>query len=210
MPGLFHKKDPREQMRKITSSVRRQKYAIQRETNQLMAQRKRLEADIKKRANENRLDEAKILARELIAQRKAIKQLYMASSQLDTIVSELQIQTAMGKMAGCMKQSTTLMKAMSQLVKIPQLQNTMRDLSKEMAKMGLMQEMMEETMDSALGDEQDMGEAIDAEVNRIIGELTTEFAANAPDANQSSVTSETPERDPEIEDLTAQLEHLRN
>lgn len=118
MPGLFGKKEPREHLRQIISTVRRQKYAIQRETNQLIAQRKRLEADIKKRAKDNRLDEAKILTRELIAQRKAIKRLYMASSQLDTIVSELQIQSSMGKMAGCMQQSTAVMKAMSQLIKV--------------------------------------------------------------------------------------------
>lgn len=86
----------------------------------------------------------------------------------------------------------------------------MQELSKEMTKMGLMQETMDEVIDSALGDDQDLGEATEAEIERIIGELTTEFAVNAPDAIQSSLTSETAERDPEIDDLCAQLERLRN
>ncbi|VDP91969.1 unnamed protein product [Echinostoma caproni] len=210
MPGLFAKKNPREELRHVISSVRRQKYTIQREVNQLIAQRKRVEAEIKKRAKENRMDEAKILAREVVAQRKAIKRMYCASAQLDTVVSELQIQASMGKMAGCMQQSTAVMKAMSQLVKVPQLQKNMRELSKEMMKMGLMQEMMEDTMESALDDEQGMDEATDAEVNRIISELTTEFAVNAPDAIQSSVGGEQAERDTELDELSAQLERLRN
>lgn len=56
------------------------------------------------------------------------------------------------KLAGSIKSSTEVMKAMSGLMKLPEMQKTMTEMSKEMMKMGIMEEMMEDTLDSVLDD----------------------------------------------------------
>ena len=40
------------------------------------------------------------------------------------------------------------MKAMSSLMRLPELQQTMQNMSKEMMKMGIIEEMMEDTMEA--------------------------------------------------------------
>ena len=52
-----------------------------------------------------------------------------------------------------MSQSTEVMQAMQQLVKIPEVAKTMQDMSKEMMKAGILEEMMEDTMDDVMGED---------------------------------------------------------
>ncbi|GAA29015.1 Charged multivesicular body protein 3 [Clonorchis sinensis] len=190
---LFGEKTtPRERLRNMVSVVRRQKYHIQRDITSLQAQNKRVEADIKKRAKAGNLDEAKILARELVNSRKAVSRLYSANANLDCIISELNCQAATTKMAGCLKSSTAVMKSMSALFKLPELQKTMRDLSKEMTKMGLIDEMIQDTMESTMGDADDMEEATAAEVEKIIFEITSGEVVKPPGIGLVSVPTDMP------------------
>jgi charged multivesicular body protein 3 len=46
------------------------------------------------------------------------------------------------KIAGAMKSSTDVMKSMSSLMSIPELQKTMMEMSKEMMKAGIIDEMI--------------------------------------------------------------------
>ncbi|TGZ72594.1 hypothetical protein CRM22_001997 [Opisthorchis felineus] len=190
---LFGEKTtPRERLRNMVSVVRRQKYHIQRDITSLQAQNKRVEADIKKRAKAGNLDEAKILARELVNSRKAVSRLYSANANLDCIISELNCQAATTKLAGCLKSSTAVMKSMSALFKLPELQKTMRDLSKEMTKMGLIDEMIQDTMESTMGDADDMEEATAAEVEKIIFEITSGEVVKPPGIGLVSVPTDMP------------------
>lgn len=101
-------------------------------------------------------------------------------------------------MAGALQKSTEVMKAMQSLVKIPEIQATMRELSKEMMKVltqtlpqrnvlwahvprltwstrttqaGIIEEMMEDTL-GGMEDEEEMEEEAEAEVDRILFEVT--------------------------------------
>lgn len=58
----------------------------------------------------------------------------------------------------------------------------MRNLSKEMMKLGLMNEMVDESVDSALGQNDDMEEMVQAEVDKILFEVTNGAMGKAPDA----------------------------
>lgn len=125
------------------------------------------------------------------------------------------------KIAGSMKASTEVMKSMGNLIKIPELQKTMQELSKEMMKAGIIEEMIGESMDSVLeNDDADLNNVADAEVERIIFEITQGKLSNLP-----SVSSNTPSRntagaaasaiadeddeEPE-EDMSKRLEALRS
>lgn len=117
------------------------------------------------------------------------------------------------KLAGSIQSSTEVMKAMSGLMKIPEMQRTMTEMSKQMMKMGIIEEMMEESIDSVLEDV-DEG-AIDAEVEKVLFEVTQGKLEGLPSVNTSSLpsgTQATADYDDEepLEDMTSRLEALRS
>jgi charged multivesicular body protein 3 len=58
---------------------------------------------------------------------------------------QMKQQVAQMKMAGCMKTSTEVMKSMQNLIRIPELQKVTQDLSKEMVKAGIIDEMINDS-----------------------------------------------------------------
>ncbi|KAB0379752.1 hypothetical protein FD755_007536, partial [Muntiacus reevesi] len=95
------------------------------------------------------------------------------------------------RVAGSLQKSTEVMKAMQSLVKIPEIQATMRELSKEMMKAGIIEEMLEDTFES-MDDQEEMEEAAEMEIDRILFEITAGALGKAP----SKVTDALPEPEP--------------
>ncbi|XP_018426963.1 PREDICTED: charged multivesicular body protein 3 isoform X2 [Nanorana parkeri] len=91
-----------------------------------------------------------------------------------------------------------VMKAMQNLVKIPEIQATMRELSKEMLKAGIIEEMLEDTFEG-MEDQDEMEEAAEMEIDKILFEITAGALGKAP----SKVTDALPEPEPELEGATA-------
>lgn len=58
------------------------------------------------------------------------------------------------------------MTAMQALVKLPEVATTMRDMSKEMMKAGIIEEMIDETMES-MEDTEEMEEEAQSEVDKV-------------------------------------------
>ncbi|XP_024285977.1 charged multivesicular body protein 3 isoform X3 [Oncorhynchus tshawytscha] len=122
------------------------------------------------------------------------------------------------RVAGALQKSTEVMKAMQSLVKIPEIQGTMRELSKEMMKAGIIEEMLEDTFES-MEDDDEMEEAAEAEVDKILFEITAGALGKAP----SKVTDALPEMEPpaaaaasedeseeDIEEMHSRLAALRS
>lgn len=79
----------------------------------------------------------------------------------------MKTQLATIRITGAVEKSTAVMASMSRLIKIPELQKTMTSMSKEMTKMGIIDEMMDDAMSSL--DPEDIEEAADTEVNHLTG-----------------------------------------
>jgi charged multivesicular body protein 3 len=77
---------------------------------------------------------------------------------------------AMRKIEGSIKRSTGIMKDVNTLVRLPELTGTMRELSQELVKAGIIEEMVSDTLDNdqLLEDE---NEEAEAEVDKILGEV---------------------------------------
>lgn len=58
------------------------------------------------------------------------------------------------------------MQAMQTLVRLPEIAHTMQEMSKEMMKAGIIEEMLDETM-SSVEDEEEMEEAAQGEVDKV-------------------------------------------
>lgn len=75
-----------------------------------------------------------MLAKEVVQSRKAVNRLYTAKANMSSVELQIRQQASQLKVAGSLSQSAEVMKSMQQLIKLPELQKTMMDMSKEMMK----------------------------------------------------------------------------
>lgn len=132
-----------------------------------------MKQSLKQAAKRGDKDVCVILAKEIVGSRKAINRINVSKAQLNSVSLHMQQQAANLRVAGAMEKSADVMKAMHSLVQLPEISETMRELSKEMMKAGIIEELMEETMDNVSGIEQDeMEEEVQKEVDKVLFELT--------------------------------------
>ncbi|CAH8455863.1 unnamed protein product [Schistosoma turkestanicum] len=181
------KKDPKVQLKEMTSVLRRQKYTLQRDIQTHLRQQKQLEMAIKKCARESDIPSAKVYAKEYAESKKTIGRLYLAMSQIDSVAMELRHMASVSQLTSGMEKSTTVMSAMSALVKMPELQSTMQNLSKEMMKAGIIEEMISDTFEplASVENEDDLASA---EVNRVLWDLTAGQLGKAPEPANDSLS----------------------
>jgi len=111
---------------------------------------------------------AKILAVELVRSKKAKERLYNSRATLNSIIMQLQAQLSMTRVAGAMGKSSEIMKIMNNAVKLPQIQKIVMAMGAEMTKAGLIEEMIEDTLDEG----EELDDAADEEVDKILLEIT--------------------------------------
>merc|ERR1712038_940768 len=111
-------------------------------------------------------------AREVVNARKAVTRIHTAKANLSSVEMQMKAQASQLRIAGCLSKSTDVMKSMQQLVKMPEIQKTMMEMSKEMMKAGIIEEMMEDTMESM--EPEDLDEDVQLEVDKVLSELTAD------------------------------------
>lgn len=74
------------------------------------------------------------------------------------------------KVAGSLQKSGEVMKLVNQLARLPELSLSMQQMSMEMTKAGIMEEMIGDTME--MMDDDDIEEAADEEVNNVLFQIT--------------------------------------
>ena len=74
------------------------------------------------------------MAREVVNARKAVTRIHTAKANLSSVEMQMKAQASQLRIAGCLSKSTDVMKSMQQLVKMPEIQKTMMEMSKEMMK----------------------------------------------------------------------------
>ena len=76
----------------------------------------------------------------LIRSRKAVSKLYASKAHRNSVLMGMKNQLAVLRVAGSLQKSTEVMKAMQSLVKILEIQATLRELSKAMMKAGIIKD----------------------------------------------------------------------
>ncbi|CAH8827396.1 unnamed protein product [Trichobilharzia szidati] len=187
------KKDVKAQINQMVSVLRREKYPLERDIQTHLRQQKQMEVAIRKCAKQSDMASAKVYAKEYAASKKAVARLYTALSQIDSVSMELRHLVAMSKLTAGIQKSTAVMTAMSSLVKLPEIQATMQNLSKEMMKAGIMEEMLDDTMESSFGHHEEMDELAAAEVDKIIWDITAGQLGEAPEPADHSLSVSVPQ-----------------
>ncbi|ADV19668.1 charged multivesicular body protein 3 [Cryptococcus gattii Ru294] len=161
---------PEEKVRSWQTKLRQQERQLDKEIRNLEIATQRSRIELKQLAKKNDVKSAKILAREVVRANKQRDRLESSKARIKSVNMQLQHQLSMVKVTGAFQKSTEIMKTTNALVKLPQLSATMREMSMEMMKSGIMEEMMEETLDSV--DDEEIEEEADAEVDKVLYELT--------------------------------------
>jgi len=222
--GLFGKSkapDPKEQVQEWGKKIRKEGYNLDRQINAIKREEMKVTKSLKDAAKKGDKDVCHILAKEIINSRRATTRLYTAKANLNSVNLQMKNQLATIKVSGALSSSAEVMKSMNALVKLPETQKVMMELSREMMKAGVIEEMLEDTMEGLDGEEE-MEEAAQEEVDKIIFELTTGKLGEAPaavkdtlPAASSTVPADTvledeEESEGELEEMQSRLEALRS
>eukprot|EP00093_Oithona_nana_P010076 10076.XXX_607217_606477_1 [CDS] Oithona nana genome sequencing. len=195
--GLFGKSkpaDPKELVNEWSKQLRKEGYSLDRQIRQIQRSEQAAVKSIKDAAKKGDSASAKVLAREVVHSRKAVSKIYTAKANLKSVEMQMKGQAAQVRVAGSLSKSADTMKAMQQLVKIPEIQKTMQEMSKEMMKAGIIEEMMEDTFES-LEDQDELEDDVQNEVDKVISEIMAGKISKMPAAPEASIDLPEPSRE---------------
>ncbi|PRW57435.1 vacuolar sorting-associated 24-like protein 1-like [Chlorella sorokiniana] len=203
--GLKQQEEPREVVRKCQRMIRTEIRGVERQMMEVQREQKKAEKLIKDAAKRNDLVSAKIIAKEVVNMRRTVTKLAVNKATFLALSNQMTEQLAMTRVAGSLAKSGEVMKLVNNLMKVPQLHKTMVEMSREMAKAGIIEEMMQDAMDSVM-DSEDLEEETEEQVDKILlevaGETLSQMAA-APRQQKQAVQQAQPTE--EEEDLQARL-----
>ncbi|KAJ8481758.1 hypothetical protein ONZ51_g5771 [Trametes cubensis] len=176
-----------EKVRAWQGKLRAEQRVLDREMRQLDAATKKAQQTVKQLAKKGDVKSARIMAREVVRSHKQMDRLSVSKARLGSIGNQLQQQLAMVKVTGALQKSTEIMKLSNALIKLPQISQAMREMSMEMTKAcrprhtscayqthilqaGIMEEMLDDTLQ--MEDDEDLEVEADAEVDKVLYELT--------------------------------------
>ncbi|KAH9943453.1 vacuolar sorting protein Vps24 [Epithele typhae] len=159
-----------ERVRAWQGKIRGEQRSLDREMRQLDMATKKAQTTVKQLAKKGDVKSARIMAKEVVRSHKQMDRLSVSKARLGSINNQLQQQLSMLKVTGALQKSTEIMKLSNSLMKLPQISATMREMSMEMTKAGIMEEMLEDTL--AMEDDEELEDEADAEVDKVLFDLT--------------------------------------
>lgn len=207
------------QVQEWTSKLRKESYALDRQIRSIQREEDKLKRTLKEAAKKNDKEVCTILAKELIRSRKAINKIYTSKAHINSVQLQMKNQLATVRVAGSLAKSTEVMTAMQALVKLPEVAASMREMSKEMMKAGIIEEMIDETMES-MEDVEEMEEEAQKEIDKVLWEITAgklgeapaaPLAAPAGESSREAVAADVDEdQEDDMEDMQSRLQALRS
>ncbi|KAF2866700.1 SNF7 family protein-like protein [Massariosphaeria phaeospora] len=214
--GLLWKPTPEEQKRKCNTLVRQNVRKLDRDiaslktteqkTKNLIIQanrRAQRTPSMAKQANQ----EVRIFARELIRVRKQNGRLATSKAQLNSVQMQVNEAFSVRRIEGSIRASTGIMKDVNSLVRLPELTGTMRELSAELTKAGIIEEMVGDTLpdDELLEGEDDEAEE---EVDKVLTEILKDKLPTSK-VNADQLPSQPVQEDEDEEDQAEVLAQMR-
>lgn len=218
MDWLFGRKmTPEEMLRKNQRALNKAMRDLDRERAKMEQQEKKIIADIKKYAKMGQMDAVKVMAKDLVRTRRYTKKFIMMKAQIQAVSLKITSLKSQNAMAGAMKGVTKAMMSMNKQLKLPQIQQIMQEFEKQTEIMDMKEEMMNDVIDDAMGDEDDEEET-DAVVSQVLDELglqMTEGLSDLPSA-AGTIGNPTPANKQSVavadaadDDIQARLDNLR-
>lgn len=148
--------------------------------------------------------ETRAFARELIKIRKHGTRLATSKAQLESVGMQIDEAFSVRKIEGSIKASVGIMKDVNTLVRLPELTGTMRELSQELMKAGIIEEMVGDSLpDNELLEDED--EEAESEVDKVLGEVLKDRMPTAAAPEDIPPVQVEPEEEEDQEELLAQM-----
>ena len=152
--------------------------------------------------------ETKTFARELVRIRKQSALLNTSRAQLQSVQMQVNEAFSVRKIQGSLKKSTGIMKDVNTLVRLPELSGTMHQLSAELVRAGIIEEMVDDAITDPQMLEEEEDEA-DAEVDKILQEVLQGKLSQVQGVKPEQPLEEEPAAEEPFEDQEATLEQMR-
>ncbi|EEB17313.1 Charged multivesicular body protein, putative [Pediculus humanus corporis] len=217
--GLFgrtQEKSPKDMVTEWTQKLRKEGYSLDRQVRGIQREEEKIKRSLKDAAKKGDKDVCVILAKEVIRARKAIGKIQTTKAHINSVQLQMKNQLATLRVAGSLSKSTEVMNAMQNLLKLSDVSDTMRELSREMMKAGIIEEMLEETFEG-MEDQDEMEEEAQEQVDKILWEVTQGTLGKAPAAVTDTLPSAEPaastsyeENEEELDDMRSRLAALRS
>lgn len=215
--SLFAKPDPQAQMRKCNQLIRSNVRKLDRDIAQLKQveiKTKNLIIQADKRAQRDpsrakqAQQEVRTFAGELVRTRKASQRLVTTKATLNSVQMQVSEAFAVRKIEGSIRASVGIMKDVNSLIRLPELSGTMRELSVELMKAGIIEEMIDETLPEDMEFEDEEGEG---EIEKVLGEVLKEKKEPAmPTTPLPEPEKPVAEEEEDEEDAEAMMDQMRN
>lgn len=153
-------------------------------------------------------NELKTFGRELVRIRKQSARLTASRAQLQSVQMQVNEAFSVRKIQGSLKKSTGIMKDMNTLVRLPELTGTMHQLSAELVRAGIIEEMVDDAITDPQMIEEEEDEA-EAEVDKVLQEVLQGKLSQAQGVKADKPLEEEPATEEAFEDQEATLEQMR-
>ena len=207
--------DPRKRVREMSSALRKEQRVLDRQIRNIEREENKVKISLKQAAKKGDKTTAAVLAKEIVHSRKAKNRIYASKAQINSVDLSLKSQAAMARVSGAFEKSTEVMKTMQALVKVSEVRDSMLELQKEMTKMGIVEEMLDDTF-SPLDEGEELEEAAQSEIDKVLYEITAGALGGIPDSEHHELPNVPPapeeeeEEDLEDESMQQRLEALRS
>ncbi|KAL5224336.1 hypothetical protein ABZP36_010975 [Zizania latifolia] len=154
MNPFAKKPTPREAIRNSKRELTNATRGIERDIGSLQLEEKKLVAEIKRTAKTGNEAATKILARQLIRLRQQISNLQGSRAQIRGIATHTQAMHANTSVAAGMKSASKAMGALNKQMDPAKQMKVMQEFQKQSAQMDMTNEMMSDSIDNILDDDQ--------------------------------------------------------
>ncbi|XP_067123524.1 charged multivesicular body protein 2a [Centruroides vittatus] len=188
MDWLFgRRKTPEEMLRQNQRALNRAMRDLDRERVRMENQEKKIINDIKKMAKQGQMDAVKVMAKDLVRTRRYIKKFILMRANIQAVGLKIQTLRSQNAMAQAMKGVTKAMQSMNKQLNLPQIQKIMQEFEKQSEIMDMKEEMMNDAIDDAMGEDDDEEET-DAVVAQVLDELGLQLSDQLTDLPAASAT----------------------
>ena len=197
---------PEEVVKKWRAELRKEMRQLDRNVAGIEREEFKVKTQIKQLAKKGDVSGARLLARELVRSKKAKERLHTSKAQLNSVQLHLQHNLSQYKLAGCIKSSAEVMASMNAAVKLPEIHQAMMVMGAEMMKAGLIEEMIDDMMDT-----DELEDEADVEVEKVLEDLhLTMDSAMPTTASAKQLEPEEPEEPIEDDTETLQMQQRLN
>jgi len=201
---------PKEQVREWSAGLKKEIRTLDRERAKIEREEQKTVLEIKKMAKQGHSAALKTMAKSLLKSRATRERMLEASTRINSVILSLKTHVATMSVAEHMGKSAEVMKGMNAMLSVPELRETAKNMSKEMARAGMIEVMIDDSMEAL--DPADLDEQAEVEVDKVLDEVlqgTFGGVGRIKGKNTEKKEEEEVEDNADVDAMKARMEKLQ-